>query len=129
MEHRKLMIITLLSGVTAVLLGAFGAHALKPYLDEVGQANFQTANRYHFYHTFLALFYILWNVNARVVRLGSKSALIGIILFCGSLYLLALRSHFPDIPSWIGAITPIGGLLFVLAWGVGLRHLLLKSKI
>lgn len=123
MENRKLMLMILISGFIAVALGAFGAHGLKPYLDETGAQNFQTANRYQFYHSFLAAVYFLWAPGDSRLRLGAYFALVGILLFSGSLYLLAVRSVL-DIPSWLGVLTPLGGLCFLLAWFLGILKLL-----
>ncbi|MEP7321579.1 MAG: DUF423 domain-containing protein [Saprospiraceae bacterium] len=128
MENRKLMTLVFISGALAVLLGAFGAHGLKPYLDESGMSNYQTANRYHFIHTILSLIYLIWAPSAKLVSRAVSECLIGIILFSGSLYILSLRSHIQGIPSWLGAITPLGGLFFVIAWLEGAIYSLKKLK-
>ncbi|MGQ0501222.1 MAG: DUF423 domain-containing protein [Panacagrimonas sp.] len=100
-------------GFLAVLLGAFGAHALKVRLSVEMLAIWKTANEYHFYH---ALALLLVGVIARQERLpGLDAAALclvgGVLVFCGSLYLLALTQT-----RWLGAITPIGGLLFLAGW-------------
>lgn len=103
-----------LSGFIAVGLGAFGAHGLKPKLSPSLMSAFETAVQYQFYHT-LALF----GLALLMERLGEKNLLItagylfiaGIMLFSGSLYALALGG-----PRWLGPITPLGGLTFLLAW-------------
>ncbi len=123
MENRKLMFWVLISGFLAVALGAFGAHGLKAYLDDTGLQNFQTANRYQFYHTLLAAFYLVWVPGNTILRRGTQWALIGILLFSGSLYVLSLRSVFL-IPSWFGIITPLGGICFLFAWLAGILKLL-----
>ena len=128
MENRNLMMITMAVGALAVVLGAFGAHALKPYMDEAAAATYQTANRYHFYHTFLALTYLIWKPLDKTLYKGAIMALIGILLFSGSLYLLSLRSLMPNLPAWLGAITPLGGLCFILAWLLGMNTLVKKKK-
>lgn len=116
------MMLVFISGALAVLLGAFGAHALSPYLDEAGTQTFNTANRYHFYHTFLAALLGIWKPGDRIARYGQVLALAGIVLFSGSLYLLSFRDVL-GVPAWIGPITPIGGFAFVLAWAAGLLKL------
>lgn len=97
----------------AVAAGAFGAHMLKSILDPPMLAVFETAARYQMYH---ALGMIAVGLAGRVfgctqvVRAGWCFA-VGILLFCGSLYgvsLLGIR--------WLGAVTPIGGLAFILGW-------------
>ncbi len=102
-------------GFLAVALGAFGAHALKDTLSEAALATWQTAVQYHFYHAF-ALFgvalYMRSNASALLNYSGFAFCL-GLILFCASLYGLALGG-----PRWLGPITPVGGLLFMVGWGL-----------
>jgi uncharacterized membrane protein YgdD (TMEM256/DUF423 family) len=96
-------------GFFAVTLGAFGAHALKSKLEQNGTASvWETAVFYHFVHAVM-LFVISGRVpfQARAWR----SFLVGILIFSGSLYLLALTNV-----KWLGAITPIGGAAFLLGW-------------
>lgn len=100
-------------GFLAVLLGAFGAHALRARLSPDMLAVWKTANEYHFYH---ALGLLLIGVLARQMQgtaLNAAAGLMiaGILLFSGSLYLLSLTGT-----RWLGAITPIGGSLFLVAW-------------
>lgn len=128
MENRNLMLITLVIGALAVVLGAFGVHSLKPYMNEAATITYQTANRYHFYHTFLALTYLVWKPEDKSLYKGALLALTGIFLFSGSLYCLALRDLLPQIPGWFGAITPLGGLCFILAWLLGIAPLIKKKK-
>lgn len=98
----------------AVILGAFGAHALKSRMEEALLKVYQTGIEYHFYH---ALGLILIGIIAMniPVNVWLKSAgwmmFAGILLFCGSLYLLSILNI-----RWLGMITPFGGLLFILAW-------------
>lgn len=103
-----------LSGLLAVALGAFGAHALKNRLAGDMQAIYQTAVSYHFIHTLALL-----GVALLLLHIGKSSALataaisfiVGIVIFSGSLYLLSITGI-----RWLGAITPIGGLAFMLGW-------------
>lgn len=122
MADRRIMMLVFISGALAVLLGAFGAHALSPYLDEAGNQTFNTANRYHFYHTILAALLGVWKPGDRIARYGQVLALAGIVLFSGSLYLLSFREVL-ELPAWIGPITPLGGIAFVLAWSAGILKL------
>lgn len=105
-------------GAAAMLLGvvagAFGAHSLAPQLDARSLQTFETAVRYHLIHG-LGLI----GVGALVaLDLGSPTSLAaalmtaGIVLFSGSLYWLALGG-----PSWLGPVTPLGGLCLIAAWG------------
>lgn len=109
-----------LSGAMAVAFGAFGAHALEGQLSPKRLETFQTASYYHYIHT-LALFavYLLgtskgWN--AKLIWSG-KAFGFGLILFCASLYILATRGLIgAESAGWLGAITPIGGVAFILGW-------------
>jgi len=94
-------------GATAVLLGAFAAHALKDALPGERLAVFETGVRYHLAH---ALALGLCMVRAPL-RWAPACFAAGIVLFSGSLYLLALCDA-----RWLGAVTPFGGVLFVAGW-------------
>jgi uncharacterized membrane protein YgdD (TMEM256/DUF423 family) len=102
------------NSMLAVILGAFGAHALKARLDESLLKIYHTGVEYHFYH---ALGLILIGIIALNIPLNMwlKNAgwmmFAGIILFPGSLYFLSILNI-----RWLGMITPLGGLLFILAW-------------
>lgn len=102
------------SGFLAVALGAFGAHALKSRLSPEMLSVYETAVQYHFYHA-LALFGVaLLMANGWQQGLLKASAvlfLLGLVLFSGSLYALALSGV-----KVLGAITPLGGLCFLAAW-------------
>lgn len=95
----------------AVALGAFGAHAIKARVTMEQLGWWQTSTQYFFYHA-LGLLLI-----AILIRLGYSTQVpawliqAGILLFCGSLYLMALGA-----PRWFGAITPIGGTLMIIGW-------------
>lgn len=108
------LILAAASGVAAVGLGAFGAHALKTLLDQAALNTWQTAVQYHFFHTLaLAAAAILLQQQAQSTPLviGATLFAIGLILFSGSLYLLALGA-----PRWLGPITPLGGVCFIGGW-------------
>lgn len=102
----------------AVTIGAFGAHGLKPHLDTYSLEVYKTANFYHFIHG-MALFLVLilqGKNNEKPLNVSFNLFLIGLVLFSGSLYILSLKVVFPSIPGWMGAITPLGGLLFIGGW-------------
>ena len=96
----------------AVACGAFGAHALKHRLDNERLAIFETGSRYHMYHA-LALIGVSWLAATRGTAADTAGTLFlaGIVLFSGSLYALALSGV-----RKLGAITPLGGLCFLLGW-------------
>lgn len=106
--------ITALSGALVIMLGAFGAHGLKESLSAEMMTIFETGIKYHFYHT-LALLALLSfskeNVLLKPVQSICMTWLIGIIIFSGSLYLLAITEI-----RWLGAITPIGGVAMIIGW-------------
>ena len=97
----------------AVALGAFGAHALKEKLSAYSLDVYKTAVLYHFIHA-LALFVIAWlstQTQDPKIHYAGASFLAGIILFSGSLYVLSISGI-----KWLGAITPLGGLSFLIGW-------------
>lgn len=109
---------TLTAGVVlaglAVAIGAFGAHALRPLLEANARTEtFELAVRYQFYHAFAILFCGLLMVNFPSRHLGRAALCFsaGILIFSGSLYTLSLSGI-----RALGAITPIGGLLFIAGW-------------
>jgi len=102
-----------LSAFIAVAAGAFGAHALRARLAPDLLTIFETGARYQMYHA-LALFAVAWASNhwpGMSMRAAGFLFIGGTLLFSGSLYLLALTGA-----RWLGAITPLGGLLFLAGW-------------
>ncbi|MBK9131396.1 MAG: DUF423 domain-containing protein [Gammaproteobacteria bacterium] len=117
---RALLAAGALAAALAVIMGAFGAHALKGRLGMELGAVYRTAVDYHFYHALGLLAAGLLAARlpeARILRWAGVLLGAGIVLFSGSLYLLSLGG-----PGWLGAVTPFGGLAFIggwvlLAWG------------
>ena len=106
-------------GASAVLLGAFGAHALRDVLDVRGTELWHTAVNYHAWHA-LALVLAVGLGRGRSGRFAMWAFVFGIVLFSGSLYALALGA-----PRWTGIVTPFGGLAFITGWialGLSLRR-------
>ena len=105
-----------INGFLAVSIGAFAAHALRARLSPELLNTFQTGVQYHMYHA-LALFGIgVLMVNfptANLLRISAYLMLAGIVLFSGSLYLLSISGI-----RWLGAITPLGGVCFLIAWAM-----------
>ena len=108
-----------LAGASAVVLGAFGAHALRGVIDDHGLEIWHTGVEYHFWHA-LALFGAVIGLplgRARGVAIGLFA--VGMPLFSGSLYALALGA-----PRLVGLVTPVGGVAFIGGWvaaGLALR--------
>ncbi|MDG3003342.1 DUF423 domain-containing protein [Paludisphaera mucosa] len=102
-------------GFLAVAMGAFGAHGLKDRLDTLGQsANFHTAAQYHMYLA-LALVAVgliqLLGRSSASLQVAGWTFLLGSAVFSGTLYVLSLTGL-----RWLGAITPIGGVLILVGW-------------
>ena len=115
----KLIIVTAaLFGALAVVTGAFGAHGLKAILSAAQLETWHTAVQYHFYHVFALLFLsTLKNKDSKLIFAAYWLFLLGIVFFCGSLYLLSCIR----VLGWpwlyiMGPITPVGGLLFIAGW-------------
>jgi uncharacterized membrane protein YgdD (TMEM256/DUF423 family) len=105
-----------LAAMLAVLLGAFGAHALRAKLTPDLLAIFQTGVQYHFWHALglLAIALALPHFpEAAALRWAGWLMLAGILVFSGSLYLLSVTGA-----RWLGAITPLGGTAFIVAWAL-----------
>ena len=125
MTGKNILVLTGISGALAVGLGAFGAHGLEPLLIQNGRLDtFETAVSYHFYHTLgllglgiLALIKPEW----KGLSLAAWGMFLGILIFSGSLYILSLTGI-----TWLGAITPIGGVGFILGW-LALAYAVLKN--
>lgn len=101
--------------LTAVVIGAFGAHGLKTRISAELLAVYQTGVQYHFYHALglilvgLAFFHLQ---DGTALRAAGWLMCAGIVLFSGSLYVLALSGE-----KWLGAVAPLGGTAFILGWG------------
>ncbi len=108
------LVIAAINGALAVAAGAFGAHALATRLDPHALQVFETAARYHMYHA-LAIGLAAFAMRGAAAQPAQASAmffLAGVVLFSGSLYLLALTGV-----RALGIVTPFGGLSFLVAWG------------
>ena len=117
--ERKFLLWGFVFGGLAIVIGAFGAHALKEVLNESQQASFETGVRYQMYHSLLLLF-LSMQPKLRT-KLLLNLIVIGTMLFSFSIYLLNLRSYLSvDWLSFLGPITPVGGLLLLSAWLIGI---------
>lgn len=117
MQSRHLIAAGAFLMLLAVALGAFGAHALKARLSADMLAIWHTAVLYHMVHALgciaIGILMPRYSQQSNKISLAGGLMLIGILVFSGSLYLLALTEQ-----RWLGAITPIGGVAFLLAWGM-----------
>ncbi len=114
---RKIIITAAIFGLTGVIAGAFGAHGLDPLLTVKQKEIWRTAVQYQFYHAFALLFLSYFKADVKLIRLSYYLFTIGILFFSGSLYLLACADLLGiSNLSYIGPITPFGGLLFIVGW-------------
>ena len=110
------LVVGAIAALLAVAFGAFGAHALKTRIAPELMPVYRTGVEYHFYHALgllligLAAFHL---PESAYLRSAGWAMLAGIVLFSGSLYLLALTGL-----TWLGAITPFGGTAFIAAWAL-----------
>ena len=115
--EKKIILTAIFLGLTAIILGAFGAHALKKTLTEAQLQSFEVGVRYQMYHALFLLFigaFTLLNEKERFVIFWLT--LSGVLLFSGSIYLLATNGLTNLKTKWLGTITPLGGVLLIAAW-------------
>ncbi|MEM7085369.1 MAG: DUF423 domain-containing protein [Bacteroidota bacterium] len=114
---KKIVVIASILGAITIAIGAFGAHGLKQLVGAEAISSFETGVRYQMYHV-IALLVIGF---ATPLSVKTKTWVLrffcfGILLFSGSIYLLALKEAMPFSVKFLGPITPLGGLLFILGW-------------
>jgi len=117
--HKWILVSGAMFALTSVILGAFAAHGLKNRLDEYAIGIFQTAAQYQMTHGLGLILIGLFafqlqqqtGPNTLWVNISAISFILGILFFSGSLYGLALTGQ-----KWLGPITPLGGLLFIVGW-------------
>lgn len=128
--RKKILITAAILGALAVILGAFGAHALKKVLTPDQLTSFETGVRYQMYHALVLLFVgIAVFIPPKTQRLIYVFMLWGILLFSGSIYVLATKDVTNIDISSMGFITPIGGTLLIVGWIVLILHFFnLKSE-
>jgi uncharacterized membrane protein YgdD (TMEM256/DUF423 family) len=116
-------------GILAIILGAFGAHALKKVLSLEQLSTFETGVRYQMYQALFLLFIgIMTDLSQKTKKIIYNLVLFGVILFSGSIYLLATNTLTSFDFKVIGFVTPIGGLLLILAWGVLFLNIIKKKQ-
>ncbi|MBP6039415.1 MAG: DUF423 domain-containing protein [Flavobacterium sp.] len=126
---KKILLTAAMLGITAIILGAFGAHALKKVLTETQLQSFEIGVRYQMYHAFFLLFigiFTFLNEKERLVIFWLT--LTGVLFFSGSIYLLATNGITNLKTKWLGPITPIGGVLLISAWGYLFYSILCKKS-
>lgn len=111
---KLILAIASVMGALSVSIGAFGAHKFAPYLESIKRTEtFETAVKYQFYHTFAMLIagLLLHFFQHKMFQYSAFCYLGGIVIFSGSLYILCAT----NVRYW-GAVTPIGGVLFIAGW-------------
>jgi len=127
--ERKITSYGLILGAAAIILGAFGAHALKKVLTVDELNTFETGVKYQMYHALFLLFLGMTAlVDDKVKKKIFQLVVVGIIFFSGSIYFLATKTITGIDFKPLGIITPIGGTLLIVAWAALLWNLTLRRK-
>jgi uncharacterized membrane protein YgdD (TMEM256/DUF423 family) len=121
------LLMSAISGLLSVALGAFGAHGLKTVVSPNMLAAYQTGVQYQFIHTLALLALAVFMLSSvaksdamenmmNKIKWSANLMFVGIVLFSGSLYIMTIMSVSGGFPVWLGLITPVGGLAFIMAW-------------
>jgi uncharacterized membrane protein YgdD (TMEM256/DUF423 family) len=125
---KKITITAAVFGLTAIVLGAFGAHALKKVLSLEQLSTFETGVKYQMYHALFLLFLGSTNlIENKVKKVVFYTVVTGVFLFSGSIYILATNNLTGISFKPIGILTPIGGLFLIAGWGLIIVNLI-KNK-
>jgi uncharacterized membrane protein YgdD (TMEM256/DUF423 family) len=127
--ERKITGIGALFGMTAIILGAFGAHALKKYLTLEQLSSFETGVKYQMYHAlFLLLIGQVSLLSEKTKKRVFRLVVFGVIFFSGSIYLLTTKALSGIDFKFLGIVTPIGGALLIVAWAMFFWDVLIKKR-
>lgn len=114
---KKIISTSAILGMVAIILGAFGAHALKKLLSVEQLTTFETGVRYQMYHALFLLFIGTTTViRQKLKKTIYNLTILGVVFFSGSIYLLATNSLMPIDFKIFGFVTPIGGIFLISAW-------------
>ena len=114
---KKILLVAAFLGLSAIILGAFGAHALKKVLSVEQLQSFEVGVRYQMYHALFLLFIAVFTFLSEKERLVIFwLTIIGVLFFSGSIYLLTTNGITNLKTKFLGPITPIGGMFLILAW-------------
>ncbi|MEN2414212.1 DUF423 domain-containing protein [Flavobacterium mesophilum] len=114
---RRIVLTGAFIGMLAIILGAFGAHLLKKYLSVEELNTFEVGVRYQMYHAFF-LFFVSTrkDISEKTLKTIYNLVVAGVVLFSGSIYLLATKNFTLFDFKFIGFATPLGGMLLIIAW-------------
>ena len=115
---KKLKIAGAIFGFLAVAIGAFGAHGLEKSLDADAIATFETGVKYQMYHTLLLLLISTFALSEKTKKILFILLVVGIVFFSGSIYGLATNELTGFDFTKIALVTPLGGTLLIISWGV-----------
>ncbi len=126
--NKKIILTALVFGFVSIILGAFGAHALKKVMLPDQLASFEVGVKYMMYHAFFLLFV----GNTSFMEMKQKNivyylTLFGVVLFSLSIFLLTTSSVIGINFKFLGPITPFGGLLLILSWGITFYYIGIKK--
>jgi len=114
-KKTKILLVTAsLMMALGIMIGAFGAHALKQFISDELMLVFDTGSKYHFFNTlglFAIAFILQFKPDSKLLFIAGILVILGTLIFSVSLYLLVILKI-----SWLGAITPIGGTLLIIGW-------------
>ena len=125
---KKIVITACILGAFTIVIGAYGAHGLKQLVDNEAITSFETGVRYQMYHVIVLLIIGFASpISSTTKKWVFRLFILGIVLFSGSIYILALKYVLPFDVKFLGPITPLGGLSFIIGW-LRLGYGLLKLK-
>ena len=129
MMDRRIIITAALFGIIAIILGAFGAHALKKLISPEAIVTFEVGVRYQMYHALFLLFLASNNlIQEKTKKTIHILVIFGVLFFSGSIYFLATNTITNLKTKFLGPITPIGGLFLISAWGYLFYSVLSKKQ-
>ena len=127
--ERRITGIAAIFGITAIILGAFGAHALKMFLTIEQLSSFETGVKYQMYHALFLLFLGQVRIISDVTKKRVFQLVVfGVIFFSGSIYLLTTKAVTGIDFKFIGIVTPFGGALLIVAWALIFWDILIKKR-
>lgn len=126
--EKKIISTAAFFGMTAIVLGAFGAHALKKYLSVDQLISFETGVKYQMYHALFLLFLgPITSISEKAKKKVFQMIVWGVVFFSGSIYLLTTKAISGIDFKFLGIITPIGGTLLIVGWTLFLWNILNKK--